>query len=394
MKTNNDPHDFYNRSVTLHKKFRGKLEIRSKVDLVTRDDLSLAYTPGVAQPCLDIHKDPSKAYHLTLKGNTVAIVSDGSAVLGLGNIGPLAALPVMEGKAILLKRFAGVDAFPICVATQDAQEIIKTVRHIAPSFGAINLEDISAPRCFEVEEALQDLGIPVFHDDQQGTAITLLAALINAAKVVGKQMENLKVVINGAGAAGTAIAKLLLCLGYERAVCMPVKEIVLCDKSGIIVKGRVGLEGYKKELAELTNHGRLSGTLRDALVGADVFIGVSAANVVSPDMIKRMKGDAIIFAMANPTPEIMPHEALAAGAVIVGTGRSDFPNQINNAVVFPGIYKGLLECRAPKVTSAMKIAAAHALAGCIKNPTAQRIIPSIFEETTVDTIAQAIIDNK
>lgn len=393
MLKNQNHDDIYERSVQLHKLKKGKIEIHSKVALITRDDLSLAYSPGVAQPCKEIYADASKAYDLTLKGNTVAIVSDGSAVLGLGNIGAVAALPVMEGKAILLKRFAGIDAFPICIASQDVKDIIKTVRLIAPNFGAINLEDIAAPRCFEIEEALQDLGIPVFHDDQQGTAIVLLAGLLNAAKVVGKKMENLKVVINGAGAAGTAITKLLLCLGYDANTCKSVKEIIVCDRLGIIVAGRDGLNEYKTELASVTNTQQIKGTLHDALIGADVFIGVSAANVVTAQMISLMNKDAIVFAMANPIPEIMPHDAIAAGAAVVATGRSDFPNQVNNALVFPGIFLGLLQSRAKKINPAMKIAAAHALANCVINPSKENIIPSIFDEKTVAIIAQSVIDN-
>ena len=382
--------DIYQESVELHRKLGGKLETKSKVTINDRHDLSLAYTPGVAQVCREIAADPANAYELTLKKNTVAIVSDGSAVLGLGNIGALAAIPVMEGKALLLKEYADVDAFPICLNTQDTAEIIRTVKDIAPVFAAINLEDISAPRCFEVEEALQDIGIPVFHDDQHGTSIVVLAALINAAKLAGKKLEDLKVVINGAGAAGATIARLLMCMGHNKDVCTPVKEILVCDTKGIIHKGRPDLEGNasKKELAEMTNRSGKAGTLADAVEGADVFIGVSAPGVLTKEMVSRMAEKAIVFAMANPTPEIMPDGR--GGAFIVGTGRSDYPNQVNNVLAFPGIFRGALNVRAKKITNKMKLMAAYALAAAAGEVTADRILPSPLDKEVAPKVAAAV----
>ncbi len=377
-------------ALRLHKDKRGKLEIRSKVPINSREDLTLAYTPGVAEVCKEIAKDKKSVFDYTIKSNSVAVVSDGSAVLGLGNIGPEAGIPVMEGKAILFKEFAGIDAFPICLATQDVGEIVRTVKNIAPIFGGINLEDISAPHCFEVEEQLQDIGIPVFHDDQHGTAVVVSAALLNAAKVVGKEISDLRVVINGAGAAGISVARLLLCLGIEEYLCTPVKDIILCDSVGIVYEDRADMNGFKNEMAMLTNKERLRGSLADAMRGADVFIGVSKGNLVTKEMVESMNKDAIVFAMANPVPEIMPGEALAAGAAVVGTGRSDFPNQINNVLAFPGIFRGALDVRARRINKAMKIAAAHALADCVSEPKADMILPSPLDKSVVPVIAKAV----
>lgn len=382
--------DIYDESLKLHEEKKGKIEIHSKVRLKNKKDLSLAYTPGVAQACVNIAKNPEDVYKYTSKGNMVAVVSDGSAVLGLGNIGGLAGLPVMEGKAILFKEFAGVDAFPICLDTQDPQEIIDTVKRIAPTFGGINLEDISAPRCFEVEEKLQDLGIPVFHDDQHGTAIVLLAGLLNASKVIGKDITDFKIVINGAGAAGIAIAKLLKCPKKENDVCVPVKDIIMCDSKGIIHPSRDDLNDMKKTMAKQTNVEGRTGKLADALVGADVFIGVSAPGLLTKDMIKTMSKKPIIFAMANPIPEIMPDEAIKAGAFIVATGRSDFPNQVNNVLAFPGIFRGALDIRAPRITEEMKVSAANAIARCVENPTVDMIIPSPFDKEVAKKVADAV----
>ena len=342
-------------AIQLHEKWNGKLSTEAKAAVKTREDLALAYTPGVAAPCKLIAKNKEDAYKYTLKANTIAVVSDGSAVLGLGNIGPEAAMPVMEGKCVLFKEFGDVNAFPICLDTQDADEIVKIVTALAPTFGGINLEDISAPRCFEIEERLKaTLDIPVFHDDQHGTAIVVLSAIINSLKITGKKKEDCRIVVNGAGAAGIAITKLLLRYGFKHAI--------LCDRTGIISKDRDNLNAVKKEMLEITNLDNISGTLADALKGADIFIGVSAPNSVTQDMVRSMNADPIIFAMANPIPEIMPDEAKAAGARIVGTGRSDFPNQINNVVAFPGIFKGALEGRAKQITEEMKLAAAEAIA--------------------------------
>lgn len=371
-----------------HEKWQGKLETTSKCTVKSREDLAIAYTPGVAEPCKVIADDKEAAYKYTIKSNTVAVVSDGSAVLGLGNIGPYAAMPVMEGKAVLFKEFANVNAVPICLDTQDTEEIIKTVVNIAPGFGGINLEDISAPRCFEIEEKLKELlDIPVFHDDQHGTAIVVLAGTINALKVTGKKKENCKVVVSGAGAAGVAITKLLLTYGF--------KDIVMCNRKGIISKANTGLNWMQKKMCEVTNLTGKSGTLQDALKGADIFIGVSAPNIVTAEMVSSMNRDAIIFAMSNPVPEIMPDIAKAAGARVVGTGRSDFPNQINNVVAFPGIFKGALEGRAPQITEKMKLAAAIALAELVPDDqlNEDNIMPFAFDPKAVLAVSKAVKDN-
>jgi malate dehydrogenase (oxaloacetate-decarboxylating) len=377
--------NYFEESLKLHEENIGKIEVVSKVKVETRDDLSLAYTPGVAEPCRKIHENEENVYKYTSKGNLVAVVTDGTAVLGLGDIGPKAGLPVMEGKAVLFKEFANVDAFPICLDTKDVDEIVKTVKLIAPGFGGINLEDIGAPRCFEIEERLKkELDIPVFHDDQHGTAIVVLAGVINALKVVDKKIEDLKVVVNGAGAAGTAIAKLLLSSG--------VKNLIACDKVGILYRGIEGVDDAKKELAKVTNPDNIKGNLAHALVGADVFIGVSAPGIVSQDMVRSMNRDAILFAMANPTPEIMPDEAKAAGAKVIGTGRSDFPNQVNNVLAFPGIFRGALDVRAKEVNEEMKIAAAYAIASMIKDEdlNEDNVIPYALDRTVAANVAEAI----
>jgi malate dehydrogenase (oxaloacetate-decarboxylating) len=377
--------NYFEESLKLHENNIGKIEIKSKIKVETRDDLSLAYTPGVAEPCRKIHENEENVYKYTSKGNLVAVVTDGTAVLGLGDIGPKAGLPVMEGKAILFKEFAGVDAFPICLDTKDVDEIVKVVKLIAPGFGGINLEDIGAPRCFEVEEKLKkELDIPVFHDDQHGTAIVVLAGMINALKVVNKKIEDVKVVINGAGAAGTAIAKLLLSSG--------VKNLIACDRVGTLYKGIENVDDAKKELAKITNPENIQGTLADALVGADVFIGVSAPGVVTQDMVRSMNKDSILFAMANPTPEIMPDEAKAAGARVIGTGRSDFPNQVNNVLAFPGIFRGALDVRAKEINEEMKIAAAYAIASIIKDEdlNEENVIPYALDKTVAANVAEAI----
>lgn len=376
--------DYYKESLKLHEKHRGKLAVASKVPLENKDDLSIAYTPGVAEPCREIHKDPEQVYRYTAKGNTVAVISDGSAVLGLGNIGGKAAIPVMEGKAVLFKAFADIDAIPICLETQDTEEIIHIAKNIAPTLGGINLEDISAPRCFEIENRLQELvDIPVFHDDQHGTAIVVSAAAINALKLTGKQFKDIKVVINGAGAAGMAIVKMLMALG--------VQDIVICDTKGIISKSTEGLSPSKRELAELTKREELAGTLVDAVRGRDMFIGVSGPKMLTADMVRTMAADPVIFAMANPEPEIMPEFAKAAGARIIGTGRSDFPNQINNVLAFPGIFKGALAVRASRITEEMKVAAAYAIAGIIPDDELREeyIIPSAFHPGVADAVAKA-----
>lgn len=373
------------KALKLHEEWRGKLETVSKTPVKTREDLSLAYTPGVAEPCKVIAQDKEAAYTYTWKSNTVAVVSDGSAVLGLGNIGPYAAMPVMEGKAVLFKEFGGVNAVPICLDTQDTEEIIKAVTYLAPGFGGINLEDISAPRCFEIEERLKEiLDIPVFHDDQHGTAIVVLAGIINALKVVGKQKEKCKVVVNGAGSAGVAITKLLLNYGLT--------NIIMCDKVGIIGKNTNGLNYMQKKMSEITNPNSESGSLADALKGADIFVGVSAPNIVTPDMVSSMNKDSILFAMANPVPEIMPDVAKSAGARVVGTGRSDFPNQINNVVAFPGIFKGALEGRASQITEEMKLAAAYAIAGLVPDEelNEDNIMPEAFDPKVAQVVADAV----
>lgn len=373
-------------ALKLHQDKKGKLQVTSKVPVLDKESLSLAYTPGVAEPCKEIHKDIDKVYDYTAKGNMVAVVSDGTAVLGLGNIGPYAALPVMEGKAILFKEFAGIDAFPICLNTSDVNEIVNIVTQIEPSFGGINIEDIAAPACFEIENRLKEkLSIPVFHDDQHGTAIIVLASLLNALKITKKKMEDLIVIINGSGAAGIAIAKIILHIG--------VKDVLLCDRSGIICKGRkVGMNWAKEKAAEITNKNKKQGNLADALVGADVFIGVSSANIVSEEMIKSMNKDAIIFALANPVPEIDPDLAKKAGARIVGTGRSDYPNQINNVLAFPGIFRGALDVRATCINEEMKLAAAYALSELISKDELceDYIIPQAFDTRVVQEVARAV----
>lgn len=380
--------NYYDESMKMHRAYHGKLEVKSKVPVRSRDDLSTAYTPGVAQPCIAISESPEAAFELTIKANTVAVVSDGSAVLGLGNIGGLASLPVMEGKSVLFKEFGGVDAFPICLDTQDTDEIIETVCRIAPTFGGINLEDISAPRCFAIERRLQErLSIPVFHDDQHGTAVVVSAAVINAFRFLKRPLKSVRAVINGAGAAGNAVVKMLLALG--------VKDIIICDSKGIISLNRLPEFGEDKiELLELTNKENLSGTLADAVRGRDLFIGVSAPRVLSEDMAASMAKDAVIFAMSNPEPEIMPALAKASGAKVVGTGRSDFPNQINNVLVFPGIFKGALAARASRITEEMKVAAAYALADLIKpgELKADYVIPSAFKPEVAEAVAQAVAE--
>ena len=385
--------EIYQEALALHAAHKGKLEIRSKVPLKTKHDLSLAYTPGVAEVCREIAKDRNLAYKYTLKAKTIAIVTDGSAVLGLGNIGGYAAIPVMEGKAILFKEFAGVDAFPICFENYET-DFVDQVRNIAPVFGGINLEDIAAPKCFEVEDALQDIGIPVMHDDQHGTAVVVLAALLNACRVTGKKFEDLNIVICGAGAAGFAITRLLKCIGYNPNVCTKVNEIIVCDTQGTIFRGREGLykNKYKFIIAEETNRPALSGKLEDAMIGADVFIGVSAPGVVTEEMVRSMGKDAIVFAMANPVPEIWPDAAKHAGAAIVGTGRSDFPNQINNVLAFPGIFRGALDARATRITDEMKIAAAHAIASCVAKPQRDRIMPNILDKDVTKAVAKAVAE--
>ncbi|MBD5494221.1 MAG: NADP-dependent malic enzyme [Lachnospiraceae bacterium] len=373
------------KALKMHEEWNGKLETVSKTAVKTREDLAIAYTPGVAEPCKVIAKDKEAAYTYTWKSNTIAVVSDGSAVLGLGNIGPHAAMPVMEGKAVLFKEFGGVNAVPICLDTQDTEEIIKAVTYLAPGFGGINLEDISAPRCFEIEERLKEiLDIPVFHDDQHGTAIVVLAGTINALKVTGKKKEDCKVVVNGAGSAGIAITKLLQSYGFS--------NIILCDSTGIISKSRNNLNKVKQQMAETTNPSNESGTLADAMKDSDIFIGVSAPDVVTSEMVASMKKDSIIFAMSNPVPEIMPDVAKAAGARIVGTGRSDFPNQINNVVAFPGIFKGALEGRAPQITEEMKLAAAYAIAGLVPDEelNEDNIMPEAFNPDVAEVVAEAV----
>ena len=373
------------KALLMHEKWNGKLETVSKTPVKTREDLAIAYTPGVAEPCKVIAQDKEAAYKYTMKANTVAVVSDGSAVLGLGNIGPYAAMPVMEGKAVLFKEFGNVNAVPICLDTQDTEEIIKTVTYLAPGFGGINLEDISAPRCFEIEERLKEiLDIPVFHDDQHGTAIVVLAGVINALKVVGKKKEDCRVVVNGAGSAGVAITKLLLTYGFP--------NIIMCDKVGIVSKDTEGLNWMQKKMTEVTNLNNETGSLADALKGADIFIGVSAPNIVTPEMVASMNHDSILFAMANPVPEIMPDVAKAAGARVVGTGRSDFPNQVNNVVAFPGIFKGALEGRATQITEEMKLAAAEAIAGLVPADklSDDNIMPEAFDPQVAEVVANAV----
>lgn len=373
------------KALKMHEEWHGKIETCAKSHVNSREDLAIAYTPGVAEPCKVIARDPEAAYTYTMKSNTVAVVSDGSAVLGLGNIGALAAMPVMEGKAVLFKEFGGVNAVPICLDTQDTEEIIKSVVNIAPAFGGINLEDISAPRCFEIEERLKELlDIPVFHDDQHGTAIVVLAGIINAMNVTGKDKESAKVVVNGAGSAGVAITKLLLTYGF--------KDVTMCDISGILGKGSQNLNWMQQKMVEVTNPEQKTGTLADALKGADIFVGVSAPNIVTQDMVASMNKDAILFAMANPVPEIMPDIAKAAGAKVVGTGRSDFPNQVNNVVAFPGIFKGALEGRATAITEEMKLATAKAIAGLVPDEelNENNILPEAFDPRVADVVSRAV----
>jgi len=386
-----DRGDLARKSLILHKENHGKLSICSKVPLISREDLSLAYTPGVAEVCRYIVEDKNRSFACTLRHNTIAIVTDGTAVLGLGNIGPHAAIPVMEGKAILFKEFAGIDAFPICIEG-DHDDLISHIRSIAPVFGGINLEDIAAPRCFEIEDELQDLGIPVMHDDQHGAAIVVLAALINACKVTGKRYEELNVVVSGAGAAGYAICRLLKCIGYDNNSCSPVKELIVCDRNGIIYRGRPGLYHniYKYLLADETNSINRTGTITDALKGADVFIGVSSGNLVTSDMIRMMNKDPIIFALANPVPEIMPDDALSGGASVVGTGRSDLPNQVNNVLVFPGIFRGALDAGATRINDDMKVAAARAIADYLNKPKVDRILPDPLDRGVAVAVAKAV----
>ena len=373
------------KALKMHEEWHGKIETCAKSHVNSREDLAIAYTPGVAEPCKVIARDPEAAYTYTMKSNTVAVVSDGSAVLGLGNIGALAAMPVMEGKAVLFKEFGGVNAVPICLDTQDTEEIIKSVVNIAPAFGGINLEDIRAPRCFEIEERLKELlDIPIFHDDQHGTAIVVLAGIINAMKVTGKDKESAKVVVNGAGSAGVAITKLLLTYGF--------KDVTMCDISGILGKGSQNLNWMQQKMVEVTNPEQKTGTLADALKGADIFVGVSAPNIVTQDMVASMNKDAILFAMANPVPEIMPDIAKAAGAKVVGTGRSDFPNQVNNVVAFPGIFKGALEGRATAITEEMKLATAKAIAGLVPDEelNENNILPEAFDPRVADVVSRAV----
>ncbi|MHA7812884.1 MAG: NAD(P)-dependent malic enzyme [Phycisphaerales bacterium] len=386
--------DYSTESVDLHRTNNGKVSIECKVPLLSRDDLSRAYTPGVARPCEMIRDNPDESFSLTMRGNSVCVLTDGTAVLGLGNIGPAAAMPVMEGKACLFKSFGDIDAVPLCVDVPEGdagtQQLIAIAKAIAPSYAGINLEDIAAPRCFAVEDALQDIGIPVMHDDQHGTAIVLLAAMINAMKVVGKSFSDARVVINGAGAAGTAIAELLRCVDHEADVCVSVKEVIMCDSKGIISPDRTDLNEEKKQLLRFTNRPGISGSVKDAIKGADVFVGVSVGNLLDADDIRTMNDDAIIFAMSNPTPEITPDEARRGGAKVIGTGRSDFPNQVNNVLAFPGIFRGAIDARATRISSRMKLAAAHALAEAVGEPSPDRVIPDPLDKSIADTVAAAV----
>lgn len=383
--------DVYEEALRIHELHRGKLEVRSLLRVDSPTNLTLAYTPGVARPCEVIGKDVSAAWNLTMKGRTVAVISDGSAILGLGDLGPEASLPVMEGKAVLFKEFGGIDAVPIVLDAREPKEIVETVRRIAPTFGGINLEDIAAPRCFEIEDALQDLGIPVLHDDQHGTAIVCLAAVQNALKVVGKTLAQSRVVISGAGAAGRAIARLLTCVDTDDR-CIAVKELLVCDSRGIIGPHREGLDPVKAEMLEHTNRGGEEGALSHAVKGADVFIGVSRAGVLKADHVRSMAKDAIVLAMANPEPEIMPEDALAAGAAVVGTGRSDFPNQVNNVLAFPGLFRGALEVGATRFTSGMKFAAIDAIASCVSGPSATNILPPAFDRSVAFSVGKAVAE--
>ena len=380
--------DYNKAALEMHETHKGKVGIVSKVEVATRDDLSTAYTPGVAAPCLEIQKDPALSFQLTRRQNLVAVITDGSAVLGLGDIGPLAGMPVMEGKCVLFKEFAGVDAVPLCVDTQDVEEMVQTIALISKSFGGINLEDISAPRCFEIEERLKEtLDIPVFHDDQHGTAIVVLAGIINALKVVGKKKEDCRVVVNGAGSAGVAITRLLLTYGFS--------NIIMCDKSGILCDGAEGLNWMQEKMVKRTNLAHETGSLADALKGADIFVGVSAPGIVTEEMVASMNSDAILFAMANPVPEIMPDLAKKAGARVVGTGRSDFPNQVNNVVAFPGIFRGALEGHAKQITDKMKLAAANAIAALVSDEdlNEDNIMPEAFDPRVADVVADAVKRN-
>lgn len=377
-------------SLELHERLRGKIAVEPKMTVDSAEDLALVYSPGVAEPSTAIANDPDAVWRYTIKGNTVAVVTDGTAVLGLGDIGPLAALPVMEGKAMLFKQLAGIDAFPICLATTDVDEIVDTVRRIAPSFGGINLEDISAPRSFEVEARLQDIGIPVFHDDQHGTAVVALAALMNAARVVGKELTDMTVVVSGAGAAGIAISRLLRCTSIDPDVCKSVGDVLVTDSKGIISSDRADLSPAKQELLGYSNRDNRSGSVHDAIVGADAFIGVSAPNVLDRDDVRAMADSAIVFGLANPDPEIMPAEALAAGAAIAGTGRSDLPNQVNNVLGFPGIFRGALDARATRITPRMNLAAADAIAASISDPTPDRVLPAALDASVAQRVAAAV----
>ena len=383
-------HDYFQESIRLHEKLQGKIGVTPKLEITDRDSLSLVYTPGVAEPCRSIALDPSRARQLTIKGNSVAVVTDGSAVLGLGNIGALAAIPVMEGKALLFKMYADIDAWPICLDTQDTDELVETVKRIAPVFGGINLEDIAAPRCFEIERRLQDIGIPVFHDDQHGTAIVTLAGLINAAKVTGRKMGDLRVVISGAGASGIAVARLLKCVDFRSDLSSPVKDVILCDSKGIISNQRTDLNSEKESTLAFTNMGSKNGSLLDAMKGADVFIGLSRGGLLNPGNIRDMAPDPIVFAMANPVPEIMPEEAFEGGAAIVGTGRSDLPNQINNSLVFPGIFRGALDAGASRISEDMKLAAAYALADSVKQPSLDEILPGPLDLSVSPMVSRAV----
>lgn len=382
--------DIYKRSVALHEKMQGKIEVTNKIAVDDTDTLSLVYSPGVAQPCLEIEKDPERAYDLTMKGNTIAVVTNGTAVLGLGNIGTLASLPVMEGKAMLFKKFANINAVPICIDSTNTRHIIETITRIAPAFGGINLEDIKAPESFEIEEKLQGLGIPVFHDDQHGTAIVTLAALVNACKVKGKALNEMKIVVNGAGAAGIAIAKLLRCFNIDSNLCKPVKQLIVCDSKGAIHRFRHDLNKAKTELLKYSNFQDVKGDIHEVIKGADVFVGVSKGNLLTKEDVKNMAPDPVIFAMANPTPEILPEDAFEAGASIVGTGRSDYPNQINNVLAFPGIFKGALAARAATISTEMKLAAAYAIAAYVETPTNEMVIPSALDTSLAQVVADAV----
>lgn len=382
--------EVYQKSIELHNELKGKIEITNKMEVSSTEDLSLLYSPGVAQPCLEIQKNPELAYEMTIKGNTIAVITNGTAVLGLGNIGALASLPVMEGKAMLFKKFAGINAFPICIDCNDTDDIIDTIRRIAPVFGGINLEDIKAPESFIIEESLQDLGIPVFHDDQHGTAIVTFAALLNAAKVVGKRVQDMKVVINGAGAAGIAIAKLLRCYNVESDLCIPIKQLIVADSHGAIHRRRFDLNSAKTELLKYSNFQDVQGDIHEIIKGADVFIGVSKGGILTAEDIKNMAKDPIIFAMANPEPEIFPEEAIKGGAAVVGTGRSDYPNQINNVLAFPGIFKGALKARAKVISTEMKLSAAFAIANCVDSPTRDKVIPPALDTTLAQVVADAV----